>query len=133
MNNTFTLDMHDCQLIRHFKHSTPEHPVNIDTLKAIWGNRCGMSMDYVNLYDITDHLLDIVWKLNLLNTEVRFGDFIRSLDPINNWKFTAKSNPYKADENEFQMILLMRLDSLLSLTVVDELPGYRDYLTSIGE
>jgi len=127
------LDEWDCRIIRHFKRSTVKNPIDIDTLKGIYSDRCGMDMDYVRLQDITEHLLDLAFELNLLDNSYRFGEFIASLDPKHNWKYVCDVNQYKKDETDFQMILLSRLDSLFSLTNVDKLPGYREYLTSIGE
>ena len=133
MNTNFKLDKWDCQLIRAFKRATSANPTTLDTLKAIWGNRCMLSMDDVHITDLTKHLLDMVFQLNLLDNSYLFREFIHSLHPKQNWKFVCQSNHYTKDESDYNMILLSRIDSLLTHTEVIKLNGYKEWLTSIGE
>lgn len=128
-----TLDEWDCRLISDFKWSTSANPTTLESLKAIWAERCDLDIEYVHITDITEHLLDIIFQLNLLDNGYLFREFITSLHPTHNWKFVCRSNHYSKDETDYNLILLSRIDSLLSLTEVDKLNGYKEYLISIGE
>ena len=128
MNTTYKLDEWDCRLISDFKRSTLANPTTVNSLKAIWAERCDLDIEYVHITDITEHLLDIIFQLNLLDNSYRFREFIHSLHPKDNWKFTCKSNHYSNDETDYDLILLSRIDSLLSLTEVVKLNGYKEWL-----
>ena len=133
MNKPYTLDKWDCMLIQDFKRSTHEHPTTIESLKAIWSERCMLSLDDVHVTDLNEHLLDMIFQLNLLDNSYKFREFIYSLHPKDNWKFVCKSNHYSNDEKDYNLILLSRIDSLLTNTEVVKLNGYREWLTSTGK
>ena len=131
MNQPYKLDKWECAIIRAFKRGTPENPLTINMLLEIWGERCCMDVKYIDLNYITEHMFEVARKLGLLD-DILYS-FVNSLNPKENWKYVCRANPYKKDENDFDMILLSRLDSLFSLATIKELNGYEEYLTSIGK
>ena len=134
MNKPYQLDKWECAVIRAFKHGTSDNPLTINQLLEIWSERCGMDVEYVHLEYITEHMFEVARKLNLFDEyDGKLLNFIQSLNPKENWKYVCRANPHKKDENDFDMILLSRLDSLFSLTEVSKLNGYVNYLTSIGK
>ena len=128
MNTNYKLDEWDFRLIRAFKRATSANPTTLYTLKSIWAARCELDISDVHITDLTEHLLDIIFQLNLLDNSYRFREFIHSLHPKDNWKYVCKSNHYSNDEKDYNLILLSRLDSLLTNTDVVKLNGYKEWL-----
>ena len=125
MNKNFKIDEWDFKIINIFKSHIGETALIIDKIKKIWGERCALDPDYVRVSDINDRLIKIVYYSDVLNDERKFIDFINNFSEKNNWKFR---HAYNKDNPDFDLMLLSRLDSLLSLARIDEIPGYEDFL-----
>jgi hypothetical protein len=130
MKENITLDEWDCRVIHLFKNwdVSPENPLTLVRLKEIWAERNGLEIEDVPIDYITEHFLGLARNLDLFNNDYRFNQFILDLDKKNNYKFLCSSNGYLTkDTDDFQLILLSRLDSLFSLTEVSNLPGYKEF------
>ena len=130
-NKSISLDKWDCKVISLFKNwdVSPENPLTINRLKEIWAERNGLDVEDVEILYITEHFLCLAWDLNLFDNDYKFREFIFDLDPKNNYKYVCSVNGYLTEETtDFQLILLSRLDSLFSLALADDLPGYREWL-----
>lgn len=130
MKENITLDQWDYKVIRLFKNwgVSAENPLTLVRLKEIWAERNGLETEDVPTSYITEHFLGLARGLDLFGNDYRFNRFILDLDKQNNYKFTCSSNGYLTkDTDDFQLILLSRLDSLFSLTEVSELPGHTEF------
>ena len=117
-----TLDIYDNKLISLFK--LHNGTVTLDKLRKIWGERCSISECDVSIRDIINNLLKLAITLDLLR-ENKLHDFIWSLKQRNNFKYTCTNCDYLSEnEDDFNLILLPRLDSLFALTDVKDLPGF---------
>lgn len=113
------LDIWDYKLIRALKR-------NKDVLteaKKVWAERCAIQENQVDLIYLNSRLLQIAFSLNLIDI-----NFIFDLNYGFNWKFISKDYFLLEKELNFDLILFSRLDSLLSLTDIDKIPGYEDFI-----
>lgn len=116
MSNTpKQIDEWDYKLIRLFKSNV----FTINEIEELWGERCGLDIEYVHVEDINSHLLCLANSLNLF-ADYRLETFVLSLDPQENWKFCL-------DKKDFQTVLLSRLISLFRLTEVSKLTGWEKW------
>lgn len=116
------LDKYDCALIGLFKSCKPYLQ---DNVMGIWADRCSIQMEYVKLSDVNRHLLMLAHKLGLFETEYAFETFVFSLQPEGNWRYTSSQTPFlQTDTQDFNLIMLTRLDSLFTHTESSKLPGY---------
>jgi len=117
---TKPLDRWDCRMIALFKSNKDVK----DELLKIWGDRCALDPQYCHLKDINNHLFDLALELGL----IRAG-FVLSLDSEENFRYVCGRRSYLSLETkDFQLILLSRLNSLFSLTLVKDLPGYLAFI-----
>lgn len=117
MKEPITLDKWDSLLVSHFKGIGN---VNVDTVKAIWSQRCMLAEPYVHLKDVNAHLLRLVDELYLFEYTNQFVSFVESLNPLHNWSYITPPQ----QTNDFDFILLTRLASLFRHTEVKKLPGF---------
>jgi len=127
MNNEIKkLDEWDCKLIKLFKN---QNDITEESIKELWAEACEFEIKYVSISEIASHLLDLAREIGLFNNSYRFKSFIFDLNKENNWKYVCLGRPYIQRETEdFNLILLSRLDSLFRNTNVDDLPGYREFI-----
>jgi hypothetical protein len=130
-----TLDKWDCAFIKLFKGCNSANHVTVDKVKRIWADRCELDLEYCHIEDINQHFLDLANELGLFNKDKypnRLKNFVFSLKQSENWKYTCVPLEYlNRDTTDFDLILLSRLDSLFSHTLVDDLPGYREYVDNL--
>jgi len=124
------LDEWDCKMIHLFKSTNSENHITIEKVKQIWADRCGMGIEFMDLALINAHFLELANDLGIFaKSSYKFVEFIYSLRPEENWKYTCIANRFlKKETTDFNLILLSRLDSLFSHTLVVDLPGYAEYI-----
>ena len=134
MKDKMKLNEWDCAIIQVFKSCNGQNPATIKRFTEIWVERNDLPDDYIGSMEvigyINEHFLFLARDLGLFENDYKFREFILSLDPKQNWKYLCTANGYLEKETtDFNLILLSRLDSLFSLTHVDDyLPGYRDWV-----
>lgn len=126
MNEPIKLDKWDIELIKVFKNSHSV-PVTVESLVEIWENRCALphNLGYGHISHVNKHLLSLAKNINLFDSDYIFTKFIYDLRPECNGIFLFNGRPYlTAETNDFNLILLSRLDSLFADTLISRLPGY---------
>jgi len=126
--NTPILNEWDFKIIKLFKSCNYTNPLTTDKIIFVWGERCWMDTVDVNIEHVCNHFLLLAQKLGLFNVEYNLSQFIFDLRKTSNWKYVSLSNHYlDIETDDFNLILLSRLDSLFSLTDVVKLPGYAEW------
>lgn len=113
------LDIWDYKLIRALKWNKNV----LGETKKVWAERCWIEDEEVDLLYVNNRLLEIAFSLDLVGV-----DFIFNLKPDSNWQFISKDYFLSKEELDFDLILFSRLDSLFSLTEIDKIPGYEDFV-----
>lgn len=109
------LDRHDFAMIRACKRSGD----STEELIKIWEERCGGTP---NSNDIPYHLVKLIYRLGLIDTEYDHMEFVKALNPDSayNINFNGRAS--------FITLLWTKVISVLALARVDQLPGYSEWL-----
>lgn len=113
------LDIWDYKLIRALKHNKNVY----NEAKRIWAERCSIKLGEVDLAYINNRLLEIAFCLGLVKS-----DFVLTLSSSRNWYYLNNDYFLSEKELDFNLILFSRLDSLFSLTEINKIPGYEDFI-----
>ena len=86
---------------------------NIDDLRILQGEYCGIDPEHIRVVDVLDHLLRLAYKH--LNSEFSFVEFMSDLLPINNWKFINKED---MDDIKLELVMIKKCLSILRFASV---------------
>lgn len=117
------LDQYDNLLIRLFKNSKLRHSKQFFYyVRRIWGIRCALAPEHVELKYVVDRLLDLGLGLNIIHAD-NLHRIVEAADPKQMWRFVArKQNP--DDFKDYYECWLMALASHFALTEISKLTGY---------
>lgn len=108
------LDKWDIAFIRHFKSA---NRLALNTVLALWGERCAVDADSFHLNHINEYLANLIDRLNLTPDLFTVLTYMR---PDQAWKVGAEGT----DSEQVRALYVMA--SWLRLTEVKYLPGYRE-------
>lgn len=111
----------DYKLIHLCKSRAPK----IEDFKSFWAERCALNIDYVNVVDICDNLIEIVDECGVKNDRYSCSLFeiIKNLSPGDQWKYGLKR-----DKNNYWENVLAVMVSKIQNLEIKYIPGYEFFI-----
>lgn len=102
---------------------------NMEGVRKIWAERCGMDIRYITTQCLVDHFLPIVLDLGKVNKDLTYSApwIINDASPDKAWQFRDMGEQTGDETTAYYNRILTVICSRLRLSEVKYLPGFSEY------